>query len=121
MTIREGDRLPEATLIRKEGTDPVAVSLSDLTRGRRVVIVGVPGAFTPTCHSAHMPTLISEHDAIKAKGVDEMIILAVNDMHVMKLWGNRRGPRRRASRCWPTLKALSPRPLASPSPTRAGA
>lgn len=91
MTIREGDRLPDATLIRKEGSDPVEVSVAELTRGRRVVIVAVPGAFTPTCHSAHMPTLIAEHDAIRAKGVDEMVVLSVNDMHVMKLWGEQTG------------------------------
>lgn len=91
MSIREGDTLPAATFVRKGADGPEAVELAGLTKGRRIVIVAVPGAFTPTCHSAHMPTIIAEHDAIRAKGVDEVIVLSVNDMHVMKLWGEETG------------------------------
>ncbi|NKB26371.1 MAG: redoxin family protein [Rhodobacteraceae bacterium] len=87
MSIREGDTLPAATFVRKGPDEPEAVNLADLTTGRKIVVVAVPGAFTPTCHSAHMPTIIDAHGAIRAKGVDEVIVLSVNDMHVMKFWG----------------------------------
>jgi glutaredoxin/glutathione-dependent peroxiredoxin len=87
MSIRVGETLPNASFVRRGADGPEAVDLGSLTKGRRIVIVAVPGAFTPTCHSAHMPTIIAEHDTIRARGVDEVIVLAVNDMHVMKMWG----------------------------------
>ena len=91
MSISVGDRLPEATLAKMGEAGPEAVSVSDLTRGRKVVIFAVPGAFTPTCHSAHVPGFIQSMDALKGKGVDEVICLSVNDAFVMKAWGEATG------------------------------
>lgn len=91
MTISAGDKLPEANLIRLGANGPEAVSVSDLTRGRKVVIFAVPGAFTPTCHSAHVPSFVRTIDQFKAKGVDEVICISVNDVFVMKAWGEATG------------------------------
>jgi glutaredoxin/glutathione-dependent peroxiredoxin len=86
MTISAGDTLPDATLIAMTGDGPVAVPLSDRLAGRRVVIFAVPGAFTPTCHSAHVPSFIRCHDQLAARGVDEIICISVNDPFVMQAW-----------------------------------
>lgn len=91
MTISQGDTLPDATLTQIGAEGPVAVSVKDLTAGRKVVIFAVPGAYTPTCHSAHVPSFIRSMDALKAKGVDEVVCVAVNDAHVMKAWGEATG------------------------------
>ncbi|PTW99509.1 peroxiredoxin [Pararhodobacter aggregans] len=91
MTISVGDTLPEATLSKIGAEGPEAVSVSDLTKGRKVVIFAVPGAYTPTCHSAHVPSFIRTMDALKAKGVDEVVCLSVNDAFVMKSWGEDTG------------------------------
>jgi glutaredoxin/glutathione-dependent peroxiredoxin len=91
MPISKGDRLPEAQLTRLGAKGPEAVSVSDLTRDRKVVIFAVPGAFTPTCHSAHVPSFIRQKDALAAKGVDEVICVSVNDPFVMKAWGEATG------------------------------
>lgn len=91
MTISAGDKLPEANLIRLGANGPEAVSVTDLTKGRKVVIFAVPGAFTPTCHSAHVPSFIRTIDAFKAKGVDEVVCVSVNDVFVMKAWGEATG------------------------------
>ena len=87
MTIKPGDSLPDATLIRFGANGPEAVQISDLTKGRKVVIFAVPGAFTPTCHSAHVPSFIRTKAQFDAKGVDEIICISVNDPFVMKAWG----------------------------------
>ena len=91
MAISEGDRLPEATLTRLGAKGPEPVSVADLTRGRKVVIFAVPGAYTPTCHSAHVPSFIRTKDALMAKGVDEIVCVSVNDPFVMKAWGEATG------------------------------
>jgi glutaredoxin/glutathione-dependent peroxiredoxin len=91
MPISQGDRLPEVKLSRLGAKGPETVSVSDLTRGRKVVIFAVPGAFTPTCHSAHVPSFIRQKDALAAKGVDEIICVSVNDVHVMRHWGDATG------------------------------
>lgn len=91
MTLSVGDRLPDATLSRLGANGPETVSVADLTKGRKVVIFAVPGAFTPTCHSAHMPGFIQAKDALAAKGVDEIVCLAVNDIFVMSHWGEATG------------------------------
>ncbi|CAN5925534.1 peroxiredoxin [soil metagenome] len=93
MTIKIGERLPDATL--GESTSfgefcPVApenVSVAAATKGKRVVIFGVPGAFTPTCSAQHVPGFLANHDAIKAKNVDEIWCIATNDGFVMAAWG----------------------------------
>ncbi|MGE4325649.1 MAG: peroxiredoxin [Pseudodonghicola sp.] len=91
MTIKPGDSLPDATLIRFGANGPEAVQISDLTKGRKVVIFAVPGAFTPTCHSAHVPSFIRTKAQFDAKGVDEIICISVNDPFVMKAWGEATG------------------------------
>ncbi len=91
MVISVGDRLPEAELIRMGEAGPEQVSVSDLTKGRKVVLFAVPGAFTPTCHSAHVPSFMRTKDAFAEKGVDEIVCVSVNDPFVMKAWGEATG------------------------------
>ncbi len=94
MTIAIGDRLPEATLtefVEVEGNGcalgPNAFKVSDLVRGKTVAIFGLPGAFTPTCSAKHVPSYLQHFDALKAKGVDEIWCVSVNDAFVMGAWG----------------------------------
>jgi cytochrome c peroxidase len=91
MTISTGDRLPDANLVRLGANGPEEVSIESLTKGRKVVIFAVPGAFTPTCHSAHVPSFIRTKDALAEKGVEEVICVSVNDPFVMKAWGEATG------------------------------
>ena len=91
MTINAGDRLPEGVLRRMGPDGPEEVSLSEKLKGRRVAIFAVPGAFTPTCHSAHMPSFVRNVAKFREKGVDEIICIAVNDVHVMRAWGEATG------------------------------
>lgn len=91
MTIAVGDRLPEGVLTRIGKDGPEDVKVSDLTRGRNVVIFGVPGAFTPTCHSSHMPSFVRSHAQFAKKGVDEVICVATNDPFVLQAWGEATG------------------------------
>ncbi|MGB5560453.1 MAG: peroxiredoxin [Paracoccaceae bacterium] len=91
MTISQGDTLPSATLLQMGANGPEPVLLDDKVKGRRVVIFGLPGAFTSTCTSAHVPSFIRTKDQFDAKGVDEIICIAVNDPHVMKAWGQSTG------------------------------
>ncbi|MBV1897002.1 MAG: peroxiredoxin [Rhodobacteraceae bacterium] len=91
MTISAGDILPNATLIQLGAKGPEAVSLSDKTAERKVVIFAVPGAYTPTCSSAHVPSFIRTKDQFDAKGVDEIICVSVNDPFVMNAWGAETG------------------------------
>lgn len=91
MTIATGDTLPEAEFIKMGGEGPEVHKLSDLTGGRKVAIFAVPGAFTPTCHSAHVPSFIRTKDAFAAKGVAEVICISVNDAFVMQQWAEATG------------------------------
>ncbi len=90
-TLSVGTRLPDATLLSFGEKGREEVRLADRLRGRRVIIFAVPGAFTPTCDSAHLPSFIRTADALHAKGVDEIICLSVNDVHVMRYWGEMSG------------------------------
>ena len=94
MTIKVGDKLPEATLheyIEVEGNGcsigPNAFKVSDLVRGKKIVVFGLPGAYTPTCSAQHVPGYLKHFDALKAKGVDEVWCVSVNDAFVMGAWG----------------------------------
>jgi peroxiredoxin len=87
MTISVGSALPEANLLIKGEGNPEAVSLSSKLRGRNVVIFGLPGAFTGTCTTAHLPSFVRTRAQLAAKGVDEVICVAVNDPFVMQAWG----------------------------------
>lgn len=87
MTISPGETLPSATLLQIGADGPEPVSLEEKTKGRKVVIFGLPGAFTGTCTSAHVPSFIRTKPQFDAKGVDEIICVSVNDPHVMKAWG----------------------------------
>ncbi len=89
--IEPGDTLPEGTLFEMTADGPRPVPVSALTRGRRVVIFGLPGAFTPTCSAKHLPGYVSAADRLKAKGIDEIICLSVNDAFVMGAWGREQG------------------------------
>ncbi|MFC3612466.1 peroxiredoxin [Lutimaribacter marinistellae] len=86
-----GDELPGATLIQMGDEGPQPVALGDRMKGRKIVIFAVPGAFTPTCHSAHVPSFMRTKDQFDAKGVDEIICVSVNDPFVMKAWGEATG------------------------------
>ena len=91
MTIAPGDRLPEATFLEKgvEGIKPVASAA--LFAGRRVALFGLPGAFTGLCSTQHLPSFIRVADALRAKGVDAIVCVSVNDPHVMLAWGEQSG------------------------------
>lgn len=91
MTITVGDRLPEATLVKMGDDGPEQFTISALTKGRKVVIFAVPGAFTAGCHKLHVPGFIRNADAIRARGVDEIICVSVNDPFVMKAWSEATG------------------------------
>lgn len=91
MTITTGDTLPEATFSRMGADGPEQIALADLTKGRKVVVFAVPGAFTPTCHAAHVPSFIRTKDDFTAKGVDEIVCISVNDPFVMQAWGEATG------------------------------
>ena len=86
MTISVGDTLPDGTLKMVAGDGTKDVSIGEFFGGRKVVLFGVPGAFTPTCSNNHLPGYIENHDAILGRGVDQIAVLAINDHHVMKAW-----------------------------------
>jgi cytochrome c peroxidase len=91
MSISVGQELPDARLIQMGANGPEEVSIKSRAKGRKVVIFAVPGAFTPTCHSAHVPSFIRTKDKFDAKGVDEIICVSANDPFVMKAWGEATG------------------------------
>ena len=88
MSIKVGDKMPKGQFTRMGANGPEPVSTDDLFNGKKVVLFSVPGAFTPTCSAKHLPGFISNADAIKAKGVDTIACMAVNDVFVMKAWGD---------------------------------
>ena len=87
MAIQVGDQIPEGALKVMGEKGPQDVSTSDMFGGKKVVLFAVPGAFTPTCSAAHLPGFVANADKIKAKGVDEIVCMAVNDAFVMDAWG----------------------------------
>jgi peroxiredoxin len=91
MTISAGDTLPDATLLTFGPEGPGTVQMGDKLKGRKVVIFGLPGAYTGTCTSAHVPSFIRTKGDFDAKGVDEIICVSVNDPFVMSAWGTDTG------------------------------
>jgi glutaredoxin/glutathione-dependent peroxiredoxin len=87
MTIKVGDRLPAVTVRQITPAGPVEVTTDTYFRGKRVVLFGVPGAFTPTSSQHHLPNFISKAGELKAKGIDEIACIAVNDAFVLSAWG----------------------------------
>ena len=87
MAIQEGEKLPEATVHVMRDGRPAAVTTAELFDGKKVVLFAVPGAFTPTCSQAHLPGYVANADKIKAKGVDDIVCVSVNDAFVMDAWG----------------------------------
>jgi peroxiredoxin len=94
MTIKPGDKLPEASLMEFIHTEqpgcalgPNKFEVAQLAKGKRIVVFGLPGAFTPTCSAQHVPSFVSGYGALKAAGVDEIWCVAVNDAFVMGAWG----------------------------------
>ena len=92
--IKIGDRLPEGTLTEFIETETAGCSLgpnsfkvSDLVKGKKIAIFGLPGAYTPTCSAKHVPGYVAMYDQLKAKGVDEIWCMSVNDAFVMGAWG----------------------------------
>ncbi len=91
MTIKIGDTLPQSTFRIMTDDGPAAKTTEELFSGRTVVLFGVPGAFTPTCHRNHLPGFLNKAGEIKAKGVDAIAVVAVNDVFVMKAWAKDTG------------------------------
>jgi glutaredoxin/glutathione-dependent peroxiredoxin len=87
MTINVGDKLPSVTLRQVTPEGPKEVSTDDFFRGKKVVLFAVPGAFTPACSQRHLPGYIDKAADIKAKGVNEIACVAVNDAAVLAAWG----------------------------------
>ncbi|MFT4632650.1 MAG: peroxiredoxin [Candidatus Pseudothioglobus sp.] len=86
MTVKIGDKIPDATMNIMGEKGPQAITTSDLFAGKKVVLFAVPGAFTPTCSAAHLPGFVVNADKIKAKGVDAIVCVSVNDAFVMDAW-----------------------------------
>lgn len=91
MTIAVGDKLPDATFKVRTAEGLKDLTTQDLTAGKKVVLFAVPGAFTPTCHARHLPSYLENLDALKAKGVDTVACVAVNDAFVLDAWGKNAG------------------------------
>jgi peroxiredoxin len=91
MPLSIGDHVPRVTLFEPSGSGPTPVSTDDLFGGRKVVLVGMPGAFTPTCHRNHLPGFIENRDSILEKGVDEIVVLSTNDAFVLGAWAQASG------------------------------
>src|SRR5579872_1592604 len=87
MTIKAGDRMPAGTFKRMTKEGPKDLSSEELFKGKRVVLFSVPGAFTPTCDAKHLPGFVQLADQIRAKGVDTVACMSVNDVFVMNAWG----------------------------------
>lgn len=91
MTLSVGDRVPAANLFEPGESGPEKLTADALFNGRKVVLVGMPGAFTPTCHRNHLPGFIENRDAMLSKGVDEIVVLTTNDTHVLRAWAETSG------------------------------
>ena len=91
MTIKVGDRLPHATLTKASPEGPEAVDTDSYFAGRKIALFSVPGAFTPTCSARHLPGFVERAAELKAKGVDEVACVSVNDAFVLQAWAAQSG------------------------------
>lgn len=91
MTIKAGDKLPDAKFMTMGAEGPAAKTTADIFAGKKVALFAVPGAFTPTCHQQHLPGFIARIDELKKKGVDTIACTAVNDVFVMDEWSKATG------------------------------
>ena len=87
MSIKVGDKIPKGQFTRMGAKGPEPLSTDELFAGKKVVLFSVPGAFTPTCSAKHLPGFVQNAEALKAKGVDTIACMAVNDVFVMSAWG----------------------------------
>lgn len=91
MTISVGDKIPNVQMVKATPDGPQPVQSSDYFAGKKVALFSVPGAFTPTCSAKHLPGFVEKADALKEKGVDEIVGTAVNDAFVMGAWNDSSG------------------------------
>jgi peroxiredoxin len=91
MTIKVGDTIPSAKLMTPTPDGPREITTDDIFKGKKVVLFATPGAFTPTCSAKHLPGFVEHADAIRAKGVDTIACMAVNDVFVMGAWAKDQG------------------------------
>ncbi|HYC10350.1 MAG TPA: peroxiredoxin [Steroidobacteraceae bacterium] len=91
MTIKAGERMPTGTFKRMTKEGPKDISTDELFKGKLVVLFSVPGAFTPTCDAKHLPGFVQLADQLRARGVDTIACMAVNDVFVMNAWGKSSG------------------------------
>ncbi|MCX7374281.1 MAG: peroxiredoxin [Alphaproteobacteria bacterium] len=91
MTIKTGDAIPSVKVMQSTADGPKEVDTAAMFAGKTVVLFGVPGAFTPTCSAKHLPGFVQHADALRAKGVDVVACMAVNDVFVMGAWGKDQG------------------------------
>ena len=91
MTIQVGDKVPSVSFKKLTADGLVDVPSDDYFKGRKVALFSVPGAFTPTCSAQHVPSYVSNADALQAKGVSAVACVSVNDAFVMKAWGEAQG------------------------------
>jgi peroxiredoxin len=91
MEIKKGDKMPPGVFGVMTESGPGAISSDELFSGKKVVLISVPGAFTPTCSAKHLPGFLQHAEALSDKGVDTIAFIAVNDVHVMHAWGQDQG------------------------------
>jgi glutaredoxin/glutathione-dependent peroxiredoxin len=91
MTIQVGDKLPDVPLAIGTGDGPKPTTSGEYFKGKKVALFAVPGAFTPTCSARHLPSFVDKADELKAKGIDEIACISVNDPFVMAAWGQKDG------------------------------
>ena len=91
MALNNGDRIPESSFMTMGEKGPQPISTDEIFKGKKVILVSVPGAFTPTCSNKHLPGYIQKYEEFKQKGIDTIACMAVNDAFVMDAWGKAQG------------------------------